>query len=119
MVNNINNFGVINFYESNSTNSKKEQAKTQQVEDITPFHEENSSKKDQAKEEKENFSLTIPQEGKYSEVRKYLDERKKFDAEFKEFCNSHSLRDLCARLSKEFGWFVDEHSLGANLNRNR
>lgn len=63
--------------------------------------------------------VPIPQEGKYSEVRKYLDERKKFDAEFKEFCNSHSLRDLCARLSKEFGWFVDEHSLGANLNRNR
>ena len=33
MINNINNFGVINFYENGSSNSKKEQAN---VEDITP-----------------------------------------------------------------------------------
>ncbi len=33
MVNNINNFGVINFYENNNSNSKREQAK---CEDITP-----------------------------------------------------------------------------------
>ena len=33
MVNNINNFGVINFYESNSANSHSE---SQQVEDIQP-----------------------------------------------------------------------------------
>lgn len=63
--------------------------------------------------------LEIPHEGKYSEVRKYLEERKRFDAEFKDYCTRHSLRDLCTRLTKEFGWFVDEHSLGANLNRNR
>ena len=37
MVNNINNFGVINFYENNST-PKKDQAK-QQVEDILPVAE--------------------------------------------------------------------------------
>lgn len=36
MVNNINNFGVINFYEN--TQHQKENAK--QVEDITPVHEE-------------------------------------------------------------------------------
>ena len=34
MVNNINNFGVINFYENNNSNAKKEQAN---VEDITPL----------------------------------------------------------------------------------
>ena len=34
MVNNINNFGVINFYESNSANSHSE---SQQVEDVTPL----------------------------------------------------------------------------------
>ena len=38
MVNNINNFGVINFYENNSE-SKKDQAKPQQVEDILPVEE--------------------------------------------------------------------------------
>lgn len=34
MVNNINNFGVINFYESNSANSHSE---SQQVEDVQPL----------------------------------------------------------------------------------
>ncbi len=34
MVNNINNFGVINFYESNSANSHSE---SKQVEDISPL----------------------------------------------------------------------------------
>ena len=37
MVNNINNFGVINFYENNHSNAKKEQA--QPVEDIMPLYE--------------------------------------------------------------------------------
>ena len=63
--------------------------------------------------------LPIPRERKYSEVRRYIEERKRFDEEFKNFCINRSLRDLCNRLTKEFGWFVDEHSLGANLNRNR
>ena len=39
MVNNINNFGVINFYESNSTNTHSE---TKQVEDITPLSSSDS-----------------------------------------------------------------------------
>jgi len=60
-----------------------------------------------------------PRKGKYSEVRRYLEERKKGDPAFKEFCRTHSLRDICTYLSKQFGWFVDEHSLGANINRNR
>ena len=60
-----------------------------------------------------------PREGKYSEVRLYIEQRKRHDAEFKRYCQEHTLRNLCGRLSREFGWFVDEHSLGANLNRNR
>ncbi len=60
-----------------------------------------------------------PREGKYSDVRRYIEERKRHDEEFKSYCQTHTLRDLCGRLSREFGWFVDEHSLGANLNRNR
>ena len=63
--------------------------------------------------------LPLPQKGKYSKVREYIKERSRFDAEFKTFVNERSLRDLCTRLSKEFGWFVDEHSLGSNLNRHR
>ena len=67
----------------------------------------------------EEFALPIPEEGKYSKVREYIAERKRFDEEFKNYCLNHSLRDLCTRLTKEFGWFVDENSLQRNLNRNR
>ena len=34
MVNNINNFGVINFYENNSTHSKKEQAECEDIQAV-------------------------------------------------------------------------------------
>lgn len=64
------------------------------------------------------FSMPIPTKGKYTEVRKYIEERKRFDEEFLNFCKNNSLRALCDRLSKEFGWFVDEKSLGRNINRN-
>ena len=60
-----------------------------------------------------------PKEGKYSEVRRYIEERKKGDPEFKQFCHDHTLRELCTRLTREFGWFVDDKSLGRNINRNR
>jgi len=63
--------------------------------------------------------LPIPKEGKYTKVREYIKERCRFDTEFKTFVQDRSLRDLCTRLTKEFGWFVDEHSLGSNLNRHR
>ena len=63
--------------------------------------------------------LSLPMEGKYSKVREYIKERSRFDAEFKTFVKDRSLRDLCTRLTKEFGWYVDEHSLGSNLNRHR
>ena len=60
-----------------------------------------------------------PREGKYSDVRRYIEERKRHDEEFKSYCQTHTLRDLCGRLSREFGWFVDDKSLGRNINRNR
>jgi hypothetical protein len=63
--------------------------------------------------------LGIPPEGKYTKVREYITERCRFDEEFKTFAKERTLRELCTRLTKEFGWFVDEHSLGANINRNR
>ena len=63
--------------------------------------------------------LAIPQKNKYTQVRQYINERCRFDAEFKEFVENHSRVDLCKRLSNEFGWFVDEHHLGVNMNRHR
>ena len=78
----------------------------------------NDSASEQANDSTRDI-LPIPREGKYSEVRRYIEERKRFDKEFRSFVDNHSLRDLCKRLTEEFGWFVDEHSLGANMNRNR
>lgn len=85
-----------------SDESKKEQAV-----------QEEDSKKEQA------YSPLIPEEGNYNAVREYIEERKKYDADFKAYWESHSLRQNCDYLTKTFGWFVDEHSLGANLNRHR
>lgn len=108
--------GTINI--NNGTTSqpelKKDQAKTQQVEDITPAEPE---PKPEPKSPKDIWG--IPQKGKYNQVREYIKDRKKGDPEFKEYCQNHSLREICAYLTDEFGWDVDEHSLGANLNRNR
>ena len=86
------------------------------AEDVTPAEDlsSNSSESDSG-----SPILSIPEKNKYSQVRIYIRERCRFDEEFKKFCQERSLRDLCARLTDEFGWFVDEHSLGANLNRNR
>ena len=52
-------------------------------------------------------------------VREYIESRKKIDEVFKEYCKSHSRKDLCARLTDEFGWFVDPHNLGVNEGRNK
>ena len=79
--------------------------------------EERRETREESRETRE--ILPIPPEGKYSKVREYIAERKRFDEEFKNYCLTHSLRDLCTRLTKEFGWFVDENSLQRNLNRNR
>lgn len=63
--------------------------------------------------------LPIPRKGKYTEVRRYIEERCKFDEEFRSFVATHSRVELCMRLTNEFGWDVDDHHLGVNINRNR
>ena len=90
MINNINNFGVINFYENNNSNAKKEQA----------------------------YTPPVPREGDYNGVRLYIEERKKYDEQFNDYCLRHNRKELCSFLTKEFGWFVDDKSLGRNIQRN-
>ena len=114
MVNNINNFGVINFYENNNSASKKEHAYAPEVEDITPTQNEpECSKKEHA------YTTPIPKENDYNAVREYIAERKKYDTDFRQNWEKNTLKQNCVFLTKEFGWLVDEHSLGANLNRHR
>ena len=60
---------------------------------------------------------TYPEEGDYNAVREYVDHRKEHDAVFKNYCHSHSRKELCERLSYEFGWPVDARSYGKNLQR--
>lgn len=62
--------------------------------------------------------LPIPPEGKYSDVRKYIEQRARFDEEFRTFVANKSRVALCKRLSDEFGWTVDHYALGRNINRN-
>lgn len=112
MINNINNFGVINFFENKHSEPNNEHAK--EVEDVTPVPEETHySKKEQA------YTPPIPKENDYNAVREYISERKKYDSEFRQKWESNTLKQNCIYLTKEFGWLVDEHSLGANLNRHR
>lgn len=84
------------------------------VEDIAPESTSSNTPDNSQKD-----IIPIPQEGKYTKVREYIKERSRFDEEFKNFVKEKSLRELCTRLTKEFGWYVDEHSLGSNLNRHR
>ncbi len=74
---------------------------------------DDNSKKEQV------YKPTIPKEGDYNEVREYIKLRKEYDEDFRTYWDGHSLKQNCAYLSKEFKWLVDEHSLGANLNRHR
>ena len=106
MINNINNFGVINFYENGTQNSKKDQAV---AEEVAPIEE---TSKEQA------YTPPVPREGDYNGVRLYIEERKKYDEQFKDFCTHHTRKELCTFLTKEFGWFVDDKSLGKNISRN-
>ncbi len=63
--------------------------------------------------------LPIPPKGKYTKVREYITERCRYDKDFKNYVDTHTRVDLCKRLTDEFGWDVDEHHLGVNMNRNR
>lgn len=121
MVNNINNFGVINFYESNSANSHSE---SKQVEDIRPLSSSVSSELDsdittrKESPQEKPYTPPVPREGDYNGVRLYIEERKRYDDSFKDYCSHHNRKELCILLTKEFGWFVDDKSLGKNISRN-
>ena len=81
MVANINNFGVVNFYENNASNSKKEQAV---CEDITPIQEERTEPIDSIiftkkakKEAKEAFIIQALQksvQGRKDKTRAFVQE---------------------------------------------
>lgn len=73
----------------------------------------------ESKPENASYVIPVPQEGNYNAVREYIEERKKYDKVFAQFCKSNTRKRVCEFLSDEFGWIVDEHSLGANINRNR
>lgn len=61
--------------------------------------------------------LNYPGEDDYSGVREYVENRKARDPVFKEYCKCHTRTELCARLSEEFGWYVNPKSYGRNLQR--
>ena len=69
--------------------------------------------------EASKMDLPRPKENDYNAVREYIEARKKKDPVFKEYCNSHQRKQLCERLSDEFGWLVDDHHLGVNIGRNK
>lgn len=69
--------------------------------------------------EHSSSTLRRPKEGKYNEVREYIEKRKEQDEVFKEFCRTHSRKQLCEFLTMEFGWTVDDHHLGVNIGRNQ
>ena len=64
-------------------------------------------------------SIARPKENDYNGVREYIEQRKAQDAVFKTYCKSHTRKQICERLSDEFGWTVDAHNLGVNIGRNR
>lgn len=64
------------------------------------------------------YRPAIPRKGDYNGVREYVEERKKYDEIFKQYCLNHSRKELCQRLSDEFGWMVDDNSYGKNISRN-
>ena len=64
-------------------------------------------------------SLPRPKENDYNAVREYIEARKKADPVFKEYCKTHQRKQLCSRLTDEFGWTVDDHHLGVNIGRNK
>lgn len=64
------------------------------------------------------YRPAIPRKGDYNGVREYVEERKKYDEIFKQYCLTHNRKELCQRLSDEFGWTVDDNSYGKNISRN-
>lgn len=62
--------------------------------------------------------IPIPRKGDYNSVREYVEERKKCDEVFLQYSRTHTRKQLCDRLTDEFGWVVDVNSYGKNLARN-
>ena len=97
------------------------------AQDIEPLDNLACSEKDQAsaakdspnKTAKNDEILPIPKKGKYTQVRKYIEERCKFDNDFKTYVERNSRVELCIYLTDLFGWDVDPHHLGVNMNRHR
>lgn len=65
------------------------------------------------------MNLQRPKENDYNAVREYIEARQKEDPVFKEYCRTHHRKQLCIRLTDEFGWTVDDHHLGVNIGRNK
>ena len=61
--------------------------------------------------------FVYPEEGDYNSVREYVEQRKEQDEVFKNYCMNHSRKQLCKRLSEEFGWEVDDKSYARNVQR--
>lgn len=64
-------------------------------------------------------ALRRPAPNNYNAVREYIEQRKNIDEPFKAFCQAHTRKEVCERLSDEFGWTVDDHHLGVNIGRNK
>ena len=64
-------------------------------------------------------NIPRPKENNYNGVREYIEARKKQDEVFKNYCKTHTRKQICERLSDEFGWTVDAHNLGVNVGRNK
>ena len=64
-----------------------------------------------------NAQFIYPEEGDYNGVREYVKQRKEKDEVFKNYCMNHSRKQLCTRLSEEFGWELDVKSYARNVQR--
>ena len=58
-----------------------------------------------------------PAEDDYNAVREYVEQRKANDEVFKRYVQTHSRKQLCDRLTDEFGWAVDVRSYSRNVQR--
>lgn len=58
-----------------------------------------------------------PAEGDYNAVREYVENRRAKDEVFNQYCIGHSRKQLCDRLSDEFGWVLDVKSYSRNVQR--
>lgn len=59
--------------------------------------------------------LPVPPARNYVEVRTYILERCKYDAEFKKYFKANKMTDFCYQLTFLFGWFVDPNALGKRM----